>query len=72
MRGATKIILVGVDMSGSLYFDGTEGDCQKEIRRNGIWTQAERFDQIIKWIKSNTDIEIFTLSKTALKEPIRI
>lgn len=69
MSGASKIILVGVDMSGSLYFDGTEGDCQAEIRRRGLWMQAKAFDQIIRWIERNTNARVFSLTKTALQAP---
>lgn len=66
MRGAKEIILVGVDMSNSLYFDGTEGDCEKEVRRKGEWKQVKVFNQIIRWVIFNTDVKVRSLSETAL------
>jgi len=67
MSGAKNIILIGVDMSGNYHFDGSEGDCQIEIRRKGRWLQTKAFDDILIWLKNNLGCRIVSMSETELK-----
>lgn len=67
MSGASKIALVGVDMSGMKYFDGS---MNKMHRDGGIWDVAQAFDEIIRWLARNTPSKIYTLTETMLREPM--
>lgn len=61
--GAKEILLYGVDMSGSKYFDGTEAEHHKD----GEWKCLNRFKGMIDFIESNSDTRIYTLTDTAIE-----
>ena len=70
--GARRIILVGVDMAGDDYFDGNKGNPKYAERRDGgKWTQRKAMDTVIEWIETHSDVELSSLSDTALRIPIR-
>ena len=70
--GARRIILIGVDMAGDDYFDGGKGNPKYAERRDGgKWTQRKAMDTVIHWIETHSDVELSSLSDTALRIPIR-
>ena len=67
--GATRVILCGIDMFGSGYFDGSQVAGKfMDARHNSTWaTQKECFDKVIEWAWDEMGIETYSLSETALK-----
>jgi hypothetical protein len=61
--GAMHVTLVGVDMYGRKYFDGTDGGYIDE--REGEWNCIVRFNSLIKWLNEHGMI-VDSLSPTAL------
>ena len=61
--GAAHVTLVGVDMSGGTYFDGTHGKHHSEAE--GAWNCINRFNSLILWLQEHGMI-VDSLSKTAL------
>lgn len=65
--GAKEIILCGVDLSGSLYFDDT--DRGTEAQKHTAWTRVlPIFQQLCDWLKEH-GVKVSSLSETALDIP---
>lgn len=60
---AKHITLCGVDMCGSMYFDGTLGDYKDE--REEHWPGINRFGLLVEYIKLQ-EVTVDSLSPTAL------
>jgi hypothetical protein len=67
LLGARRIILVGVDMFGDQYYDGTTVDEKYADRKDNPWVQKDGFEKLIDWIRENMGIDVVSLSETALE-----
>jgi uncharacterized Rossmann fold enzyme len=72
MSGAGRIILIGVDMKGIKYFDGSSNNGEFKSTKINTWTNTRKFDEIICWLSRYTRANIYTLTQTELKEPIML
>ena len=64
--GAKKIDLIGVDMVGEAYYDGTMSTCESCDRADGVWMFCEMLNDMIKWHQER-GVTFRSLSPTALK-----
>ncbi len=63
--GAKEIILCGVDMCGSRYYDGNDRGIVSE--KDKVWTRVvPLMNQLIKWIEDH-GVKVYSLSPTALE-----
>lgn len=62
--GAKRIVLVGVDMVGSTYFDGTE-NINPRLMPDGISLHCRMMNGLCAWLKGQ-GVEVVSLSETAL------
>lgn len=63
--GARKIDLIGVDMQGWEYYDGTQSTCES-CDRSGVWIFCEMVMDVIEW-HQNKGVAFRSLSPTALR-----
>lgn len=66
LTGIRKVVLVGVDMKGIEYFDGTANEEKRSINPDGTWTQLPMLQRLIDYL-TESGMEITTLSDTMLK-----
>ena len=64
-KQAKRAILIGVDMCGKGYFDGTEDTAKRSIHPDGVWTQRGALQRVVDWCKGN-GMDVVTMSKTQL------
>jgi len=66
--GASRIILCGIDMYGSGYYDGSEvaGKFMEERTGNAWESQRDGFNRVIEWAWNEMGIPTVSLSKTTL------
>ena len=67
-KGAKRIILCGVDMAGSKYFDDTENIAPR-LMPDGISKHCRMTNGLCQWLTAR-GVEVVSLSKTALKVPV--
>ena len=63
---AERCILVGVDMHGKDYFDGTRNENKGSIGPDGTWSQIAMLQQLINCLRA-IGMDVVSLSKTKLK-----
>jgi len=63
--GAKKIDLLGVDMQGKLYYDGSESTCES-CDRSDVWIFRDMLMDVIEWNQAEFGVEFRSLSETAL------
>lgn len=64
--GAKRIVLVGIDLKGNRYFDGSDAG---QARPESAWEWIlPLFNPLIRWVESK-GVEVVTLSETALDVP---
>lgn len=68
IKGAKRIVLVGVDLHGRKYFDGTE--TASTLIKGDTWWCVKKFNRVIVNAKQTYGIEVVSLSPTALNIPI--
>lgn len=64
-KQAKRCILVGVDMHGRGYFDGTENAAKQSIHPDGTWTQLPMLQRMVDWCKGN-GMGVVTMTETKL------
>lgn len=64
-KKAKRVILVGVDMKGRGYFDGTKNKTKQSIMPDGTWTELPHMNRLIKWCKQH-GMDVVSLSETLL------
>lgn len=65
-KQAARCVLVGVDMEGKGYFDGTANVGKRSIHPDGTWTQLPGLQHVVDNCKSN-GMDVVSMSKTKLK-----
>ena len=65
-KQAKRCILIGVDMHGRGYFDGTENKAKGSIHPDGTWTQLTALQRVVDWCKGN-GMDVVSMSETKLK-----
>ena len=66
--GAKRIVLVGVDMAGDTYFDGTK-NINPRLMKDGVSLHCRMCGGLCQWLGVR-GVEVVSLSKTALKVPV--
>ena len=64
-KHAARCVLVGVDMHGKGYFDGTENKRKGSIHADGTWTQLAMLQRMVDWCKGN-GMGVVTMTETKL------
>ena len=64
-KQAKRCILIGVDMHGKGYFDGTENTAKSSIHPDGTWTQLTALQRVVDWCKGN-GMDVVSMSETKL------
>ena len=64
-KQAVRCILVGVDMHGRGYFDGTENVNKRSIHPDGTWTQLPMLQGLIDHLKEQ-GMDVVSMSETKL------
>lgn len=65
-KKAKRCILIGADMKGRVYFDGTVNETKRNTMDNkGYWFELPFFNELIKWVKER-DMDVVSLTETAL------
>jgi hypothetical protein len=67
-KGAKRVVLVGVDMKGRKYFDGTKS-ISTMIDAGGKWWCLYKWDKLLGNVK-RMGVEVVSLSETALDVPV--
>ena len=63
---AKRVILIGADMKGDGYFDGTRNEHKKNtMKPDGLWFELPYFNELIEWCKMR-GMGVVSMSKTAL------
>lgn len=63
---AARCILVGADMTGMKYFDGTINKWKhSSLDKEGNWIELTYFNELIKWVKAR-GMDVVSLTETAL------
>ena len=65
-KEAKRCVLVGVDMEGKGYFDGTANEGKRSIHPDGTWTQLTALQGVVNNCKAN-GMDVVSMSKTKLK-----
>jgi hypothetical protein len=65
--GVKRIVLNGIDMFGSKYFDDTTN--RSAGNKKGVWNQTKRMQALIDMLETQ-GMEFYTLSKTILDVPL--
>ena len=68
--GARDIALIGVDMVGDEYYDGTVSTCESCDRTKGTWIFCGMLMDVIQWHREK-GCEFYSLSETALRVDIK-
>ena len=66
--GAKRIVLIGFDMAGSSYYDGTE-NINPRLMPDGTSKHLRMAQGLCQWLKGQ-GVEVVSLSKTALNVPV--
>lgn len=69
LKGAKRIVLVGCDMVGRGYFNGTV-NIAPQLQPGGISIHYRMFNGLCQWVKGQ-GIEIYSLSKTELNVEVQ-
>ena len=65
-KEAKRCILIGADMRGRGYFDGTINEHKsRTLDKEGNWLELTYFNELIKWVKAR-DMDVVSLTKTEL------
>lgn len=65
-KRAKRCILIGADMKGRVYFDGTMNETKRNtMDSEGYWYELPFFNELIKWVKKR-DMDVVSLTETAL------
>ena len=65
-KEAARCILVGADMRGDGYFDGTRNEHKhRTMDKDGYWLELPYFQRLIEWVKGRV-MEVFSLTPTAV------
>ena len=64
-KGAKRAILIGVDMCGKGYYDGTENKDKRSMHPDGRWTQCGALQNVVDWCKGN-GMDVVSMSQTKL------
>ena len=64
-NGAREIDLIGVDMQGSKYYDGTGSTCES-CDRSGVWIFCEMLMDVVNWHQEH-GVKFRSLSPSALR-----
>lgn len=71
--GVKTVILVGVDMSGNFYYDGSTNPDTHYIGKHGnTWDSTRALDRVIRWLQTAGGMTILALSPTKLRSPQRV
>jgi len=65
--GVKRVDLIGVDMVGTAYYDGTESTCESCDRADGVWLFKDLIMEVIGYQVEKYGVEFRTLSETALE-----
>jgi len=68
IKGVKRVVLVGVDMHGRKYFDGTE--TASTMIKGDKWWCIDKFNAVIDNVKRRHGVSVVSLSPTALKIPV--
>lgn len=64
--GAGRCVLVGVDMCGKDYYDGTHNENKGSIGPDGTWTQITMLQLLVDYLRGD-GMDVVSLSETKLK-----
>ena len=64
-KQARRAILIGVDMHGRGYWDGTENKDKGSMHPDGTWTQLTALQGVVDWCKGN-GMDVVSMSETKL------
>lgn len=66
-KGATRVVLCGIDMAGSKYFNNEE-NINPRLRPDGVSKHHHMFQKLYEWMRVS-GVEVVSLSDTALNIP---
>ena len=64
-KKAKRVVLIGVDMKGRGYFDGTENTTKTSIHPNGTWTELSHINALVQWMKAR-GTDVVTMTETLI------
>lgn len=65
-KEAARCILIGADMYGTKYYDGTANKSKPStLDKDGNWLELTYFNELIKWVQTR-DMDVVSLTETAL------
>ncbi len=65
-KKAKRCVLIGADMKGRVYFDGTINETKRNTMDDkGHWFELPFFNELIKWVKAR-GMDVVSLTPTAL------
>ena len=64
-KKAKRCILIGVDMEGKGYFDGTSNEHKRSMNPDGLWTQKYMLQRLVDGLRAD-GLEIVSMTKTRL------
>ena len=65
-KKAKRCVLIGIDMKGKGYWDGTVNENKRSIHPDGTWTQLPMLQRLVDWCKAH-GMGVVSMSKTELK-----
>ena len=65
-KQAKRCVLIGIDMKGKGYWDGTVNENKRSIHPNGVWTQLPMLQKLVDWCKAH-GMDVVSMSETELK-----